>query len=251
MVELYHGNSCSPDETGAFAVPSDRFFAGISAGDLVTVGDGSAVLCIDSVDAQNARARARIRVGGVINQRRGLTVQGGDFRPSCLTEKDLADLEFIAGANVFDAVALSFVADAANVERARRLLAGSDRDILLVAKIETEAGLENLEAICRAADVIMAARGDLALAMPWVELPAAVLAIQEAARYARKPWILGTQVAEGLERFAIPTRAEICDLANWMRTGCDGVLLSYETAFGARPIEAVRTVRTVMDRWSA
>jgi pyruvate kinase len=63
------------------------------------------------------------------------------------------------------------------------------------------------------------------------------------------PWLLATQIAEGLERFAFPTRAEICDLAHWLQEGCAGVLLSYETAFGRRPVDAVAAVAALLAHW--
>ena len=101
---------------------------------------------------------------------------------------------------------------------------------MLIAKIETEAALGALHQICAEADVLVAARGDLALALPWVELPAAVQAIADAARATGTPWILATQLVEGLEYFAFPTRAEICDLSHWRTQGCAGALLARETA---------------------
>jgi pyruvate kinase len=110
--------------------------------------------------------------------------------------------------------------------------------------------LEAIAEIANAADWVMAARGDLALNIPWVELPGAVSRIAEAARRAGKPWILATQIAEGVDRSTLPTRAEICDLAHWMQRGCRGVLLSFETAFGPRPRAAVKAATRLVRRWT-
>jgi pyruvate kinase len=151
----------------------------------------------------------------------------------------------------FDAVALSFVGSDAELKRVRERIQRAGRTVAIVAKIETPAGVANADAICQAADVVMAARGDLALTAPWTELPAAVRAIAASARAAGKPWLLATQVAEGLERFAFPSRAEICDLAHWLAEGCAGVLLSYETAFGSRPTAAVSSVASLLARWGS
>jgi pyruvate kinase len=229
-------------------VPAPALLRELERGDLVTVGDGGTVL--EVIRASAAEAVVVVTVDGTVNQSRGLTVRGGRFRPRCLTGKDLSDLGFVARSGLFDNVAISFVADANDVRRARKVLSAAASPVTLTAKIETLAGVENAVEISAAADLVMAARGDLALAVPWVELPGAVARIQHAADETRTPWILATQVVEGLERFAIPTRAEICDLANWADRGCAGVLLSYETAFGARPVQAVGAVRALLDRWS-
>jgi pyruvate kinase len=134
-----------------------------------------------------------------------------------------------------DAVAVSFVDGATVVDEVRQLTG-----LPVVSKIETAGGLEVLSTICSASDYVMAARGDLALAVPWVELPGAVQQIASACRDSGTPCILATQFAEGIEKFALPTRAEICDLAHWLDEGAAGVMLSYETVFGTQPIRAVR-----------
>jgi pyruvate kinase len=186
---------------------------------------------------------------GVINNCRGLTIQGEDFQPTSLTAKDLKDLDHILSFPVYDAVALSFVGSDADVLEARQLASKANREIPIVAKIETAAGVANINTICGVCDFVMVARGDLAVAIPWLELPSAVSEIASAAKTHSTPWILATQIAEGLERFAMPTRAEICDLAHWMKDGCAGILLSYETAFGAKPIAAVACTAALMSRW--
>ena len=245
--ELIAGSSSDPVRTHVLTVTNALFFSCLKLGSLVTVGDGSAELRV--IEAKVDSARLMAVNDGKVNQARGLTVQGTIFRPRCLTDKDRSDLEFIASSQSFDAVALSFVANRDDITQAREILASANSPIPIIAKVETAAGVENLAEICDAADAVMAARGDLALAIPWVELPAAVKKIEEAAIDSATPWILATQVAEGLERFVIPTRAEICDLARWLERGCSGVLLSYETAFGANPVAAVRATRQLIDRW--
>lgn len=246
---LIPGTTSDPLGQRLLTVRDPAFFAQIQEGDLVLVGDGSAMLRV--VEAGAERAELEVVEDGVLDQHRGLTIQGSHFRPRCLTDKDLADLAFVAAHEEFDAVALSFVSGADDIEDARKVMAAAGRQLPVVAKIETARGVQEAEAICRAADMVMAARGDLALAVPWVELPAAILSIERAALAAGVPWLVATQIAEGLERYMLPTRAEICDLANWMSRGCGGALLSYETVFGSKPLEAIRCVRTLMDRYEA
>ena len=244
------GHSTDPVGDRRLAVRNRHFFANIEPGDLVTVGDGSAVFSVGAVDIGAGTAHVVIETSGTINPSRGLTVQGASFRPQSLTEKDVDDLVFIAKSGAFDAVALSFVSSSDQVVAARKILAAHGSSIPIIAKVETASGVINVHEICDTADMVMAARGDLALAIQWVDLPGAVSQIAKAANVACCPWILGTQIVEGMERFVIPTRAEICDLAHWLGENCGGVLLSYETAFGANPVGAVQVTRLLIDRWA-
>jgi len=217
-------------------IPNARFFSYLREGSVVTIGDG-AILRVSRTAGDEATAE--MLQSGLINHARGINIQGREFQPRSLTEKDLADLEHILGSPIYDVVAISFASSEKEISRVRALARKAKSQIKILAKIETLAGVENLEKICLSADLVMAARGDLALNIPWVELPDAVTRIADVARLHDTPWILATQIVEGLERFAMPTRAEICDLAQWVRAGCAGVMLSTESAFGSRPIEAV------------
>ena len=188
---------------------------------------------------------------GIINQTRGLTLQDGAFVPACLTDTDKRNLAFIAKSEAFDMVAISFTSSAKDVKEARRILAENGCSMPVVAKIETASGVDAATEISGAADMVMAGRGDLALYMPWIELPGLVKRIADAARQTKTPWILATQIAEGMEHFAIPTRAEICDLARWLDDGCAAVMLSYETVFGRNAAGAIRSTRLLIDRWGS
>lgn len=247
-VRLVASTAASTADGGlTLPVVTPGFFAALNRGTAIVVGDGGAMLKVTTTAAAEARAEAT--ADGVIDQCRGLTVQGSARPPVSLTDKDLADLDFVLGSLAFDAVALSFVACAADVVRVRERATRAGRKIAVVAKVETPAGVAEAPAICRVADQILVGRGDLALTAPWVDLFGSVRAVSAAARAQGVPWLLGTQVAEGLERFAFPTRAEICDLSHWLQAGCAGVLLSYETAFGRRPIDAVAAVAALLARW--
>jgi len=233
--------------TRLFPITSHRLFANVKAKDRIVIGDGSLLLEIAAVSDDDIEAFALY--DGVINPNRGLMMQSGSMSPTCLTSKDIEDLEHIARSTVYDMVALSFVSDPADVERARKIIRKADRDMPIIAKIETAQGLRNLYAITDAADMIMAARGDLATAIDWVELPSAVELIARVAGERNKPWVLATQIVEGLERFALPSRAEICDLAHWLNRSASGVMVSYETAFGRKPVEAIIAVNRMIERW--
>ncbi len=230
-------------------VPSAEFFNRLQPGMEITVGDGAATIRVNNVGSDSALAETTS--DGTINQTRGLTVRGGGWQPQAITEKDTADLQHIAISGAYDAVAVSFVSNRDAILFAREVLHRYGSTIEVMAKIETTMGVDNIDEIAAVADSVMAARGDLALAMDWIELPAAVDRIAEGSNAAGCPWLLATQVAEGLERFSMPTRAEICDIAQWRGKGCVGVLLSYETAFGRAPVEAVRCTSRLIHRWSA
>jgi pyruvate kinase len=230
-------------------VPNPLFFSQLTKGSVITIGDGSVLLVVTRTWTNNALAE--VVIGGVVNNCRVLSVQGSKFQPRSLTDKDIQDLNHVLASTEYDAVALSYVSSESDILLVRKMIRDAGRKMSIIAKIETPAGLENIDSISESADVVMAARGDLALTMPWKELPSAVQKIASTASSFSTPWILATQIVEGLERFAMPTRAEICDLANWLQQGCSGVLLSYETAFGVRPVDAVSCTASMMERWGS
>lgn len=247
-VVFTHAPSSNPTPDNVILpIPDPRFFSYLKKGSMVTIGDGVS-LSVTSVES--SCVVAELLRGGIINHARGLSVQSKEFQPLSLTPRDLEHLEHVLSTDLYDAVALSFVSSPDELCAVRDAAKRKGKKILLIAKIETAAALERLDAICDNADCIMAARGDLALSMPWVDLPEAVAQIASVANAADKPWILATQIVEGLERFAFPTRAEICDLGHWMSRQCSGVLLSTETAFGSRPVDAVTLTSHIMRRYS-
>jgi pyruvate kinase len=225
-------------------VNSLDFSSRIGERDCILIGDGSAILEI--ISKKPKRILCRVLQGGIINPNRGIISQARGFQPRCLTDKDVKDLEAIGTTKHFDAVALSFVTSAEDIKKARYILERENASIPILAKIETRQGLEALPEIAAAADAVMIARGDLALFLPWEEMGIAARHAVRTIKGAGKPWIMATQLVEGLERFAFPTRAEISDLTTWALEGADGFLISYETAFGPRPIDAVSSVRSVL-----
>ena len=237
----------NPVTTGRVPLPNEAFVAGLQVGETLVIGDGSAVGKVE--ETSDRGAVVRWANSGLINQRRGVTLRGTSFTPRCLTDEDVEFLRFVAQSSDFDMVALSFVSEPEDVLTARSILAEYGSSIPIVAKIETLPGVARLSEIYSVADIVMAARGDLALQAEWYDLPGYVKEIAQTAAQAAKPWILATQVAEGLERFAMPTRAEICDLSHWLEEGCAAVMLSYETVFGSNAVGAVTCTKTLLDRW--
>jgi pyruvate kinase len=227
-------------------IPADsEIFPRIESGDILLVGDGSVSMGVEKHSGE--RVVCEVVKGGVINPNRGLIVQAGGFEPRSLTEKDKSHLRYVAESDLFDGVALSFVSNADDIVEARKILNENGGAPPVIAKLETKSGVENVSEICRVSDAVMVARGDLALFLPWEELGLYVDHLVAATNESETPWIMATQVAEGLERFSFPTRAEICDIAHWTTEGADGMLLSYETAFGSAPVDTADCVRKILD----
>jgi len=226
-------------------IDSERFLKELCQGDRIFIGDGTVEL--EVVTPGEKMADCKVSVPGIIEQGRGLIVQNGEFEPRALTGQDREHLDTIGRSDCYDVVEISFVSSQEEVAKTREILADHDTHVPIVAKIETASGIKNVQAIADAADALMIARGDLALHMPWPELGYHVEHVVEAAEATETPWIMATQVVEGLERFAFPTRAEVCDLDRWRKRGVDGILLSRETAFGSDPVRAVSAVRDVLN----
>ncbi|HEY5961217.1 MAG TPA: pyruvate kinase, partial [Polyangiaceae bacterium] len=164
-----------------------------------------------------------------------------------LTDKDRADAVFACELGV-DFIALSFVRKAADVLELRELVKDAKAPPWLVAKIEKPEALEQMPAILAASDAIMVARGDLGVELDAAHVPNVQEELVDLARSWKKPVIIATQMLESMITQARPTRAEVTDVANAVRSGADAVMLSAETAAGAFPLEAVRTMDLVIRR---
>lgn len=232
---------------GELPVPDHPFLTSLETGDRILVGDGATILTVAT--GSDRGVTVEVVAAGRIEQTRGLIAQSERFDPPCLTHADRESLATTAAERAFDAVAISFVSSPEDVAETRDILRASGRLIPVIAKIEHPPGVAAAAAIAASADAVIIGRGDLALTLDWVELPGAVLSVASDCQQQGIPWVVGTQVAEGLERFSFPTRAEICDLARWLDYGASGALLSYETAFGANPIAAVAATRKISERW--
>ena len=161
-----------------------------------------------------------------------------------ITEKDRADAAF-AVEQELDYLALSFVRRAADIAELRALV---PKTVLVIAKIEKDSALENIESIVRASDGVMVARGDLGVELPFEEVPIAQKKIIKLANIIGRPVITATQMLESMIENPRPTRAEASDVANAIIDGTDAVMLSAETAAGAYPRLAVQAMRRIISR---
>ncbi|HEX9153482.1 MAG TPA: pyruvate kinase [Candidatus Saccharimonadales bacterium] len=189
---------------------------------------------------------ATVENDGYLLKRKGMNLPDTDFKGDILTEKDLADIEWGVGQDI-DYVALSFVQTADDIYNLRKILTDLGRDVKIIAKIETKAAImpENMEAIVKAADAIMVARGDLAVETPSESVPVVQRELIGLCLKHAKPSIVATQMLLSMVDAPEPTRAEVSDVATAVFLGADSVMLSDETAMGNYPIEAVKTMKRV------
>ena len=183
--------------------------------------------------------------GGRLGEHKGINAPGVKLPAAAVTAKDEADLKFGLALGV-DLVALSFVQTAEDCLTARRIIRTAGADVPLIAKIERPRALEHLDAILRAADGVMVARGDLGLECPLEHIPRIQKTIIARARALGRPVIVATQVLESMRTQPRPTRAEVSDAATAVDQGADAIMLAGETAAGEFPVEAVRTLSEVI-----
>ena len=214
----------------------------VAAGDTVLLADGALDLKVESV--RGTDIVCRVVTGGILGSRKGLNIPGRSLGGSGLTPKDRDDLLFGIQRGV-DFVALSFVRKAADVHEARKLIENAGGDAPLIAKIENQEALDNIGEILEAVDGIMVARGDLGVWTPIARVPLVQKSLIEKCNHAGKPVITATHMLRSMVDKPRPTRAEVTDVANSVLDGTDAVMLSEETAVGAYPVEAVRTMAEV------
>jgi len=228
-------------QEGEIPITYDELAHDVGPGNRILINDGLIELLVTAVDAP--RVTATVLHGGLLSSHKGMNLPGIAVSAPSLTEKDKADLEF-AVANELDALALSFVRRADDIEQMRALI---PKSMLIVAKIEKDVALQNIEEILRASDAVMVARGDLGVELPFEEVPIAQKKIIALANRMGRPVITATQMLESMIENPRPTRAEASDVANAILDGTDCVMLSAETAAGAYPRLAVEAMRRIIN----
>ncbi len=209
----------------------------------IYLADG--VVKLEVVKRETGAVTAHVLVGGALRSRMGFSAHGLALKKFVLTPKDRADLAALSAAGV-DALAVSFVQTAKDVDSVRKLLPRNSPPFL-IAKMETAASIRNAEAISDSADALMVARGDLGFAVPLARLPHIQKELIALCIRKGKPVITATQMLESMIQAAFPTRAEVSDVANAILDGTDAVMLSAETAAGKFPFETVRTMRMIIE----
>ncbi len=236
-IETYNGEG--------IPMPSPIFAKGAGRGSRVFLDDGSLLLQITATKGILGRQFiARVHRGGTLYSHKGINVPELRLRRNIFEKKDHDDMDFALSQKV-DYVAISFVRSADDIRFARKIM--GTRATKLIAKIERPEALDNLEEIIKEADAVMVARGDLGIETPLWQLPVRQKEIIEKAHLEMKPVIVATQMLESMTRNSIPTRAEVSDVANAVYDSSDAVMLSAETASGKHPVEALRTMRQILE----
>ncbi|HEY0971821.1 MAG TPA: pyruvate kinase [Gemmatimonadales bacterium] len=232
---------CHEGEDGPDDVPvTYPLHEDVHEGDRILVNDGLIELVV--VEVRSPRVIARVVHGGQMGSHKGMNLPGVQVSAPSITEKDHADVAFAVEQGL-DYLALSFVRRAEDIASLREMI---PRHLLIVAKIEKDSALDNIEEILRATDAVMVARGDLGVELPFEQVPyAQKRIIHLATRYGR-PVITATQMLESMVTHPRPTRAEASDVANAIIDGTDAVMLSAETAAGAFPRLAVQAMRRII-----
>lgn len=214
----------------------------VSSGDFLLLDDGRLILKVKTVIG--AKINCNVIVGGELSNNKGINRQGGGLSANFLTEKDKTDLKIAIDLGV-DYIAISFPRDAADIHLARQLVKEAGGTAGIIAKIERTEAVAHIDEIVLASDAVMVARGDLGVEIGDAELPSVQKMIIHKCRVHDRAVITATQMMESMIHNAIPTRAEVFDVANAILDGTDAVMLSAETATGDHPdvvIEAVARV---------
>lgn len=245
-IQLAHGSRVTMTtrevvgEPGLIPSQYEPLARDVRPGDRILLDDG--LLELKVVEVAGTEVACTTIHGGVLKDRKGMSLPGVDLSIPCLTDKDRVDAQFALDLGV-DFLALSFVRRAADVEELRALIAKSP-SVHIIAKIETPEALEGIEAILDVSDGIMVARGDLGVELPPEVVPVVQRQLVAQARAKGKPAIVATQMLESMIEHPRPTRAEVSDVANAVFSGADAVMLSAESASGAYPLRTVE----MMDR---
>jgi pyruvate kinase len=212
----------------------------VHVGDRVLINDGLLELVVLDVDAP--RVTARVLHGGKLTSHKGINLPGVQVSAPSITEKDREDVAFAVQQEV-EYLALSFVRKADDILQLRAMI---PREMLVVAKIEKDSALDNIESIIKTTDAVMVARGDLGVELPFEEVPFAQKRIISLCNRLGRPVITATQMLESMITHPRPTRAEASDVANAILDGTDAVMLSAETAAGQYPRLAVEAMNRII-----
>ena len=235
------GPTADPEER-AIHVDYEDMVEQLKVGDRITVDNG--LINLEVLEVGERDLRCRVQDGGVLGSRRHINLPGVRINLPSITKQDVEDIRFAVEHDI-DFLAVSFVRSAEAVRDARRIIAGAgSHHAQIIAKIENQEGLDNLDAIIAEADGIMVARGDLGVEVEFEMLPAAQRDMVRRCALAGKPVIVATQLLESMIDNPMPTRAEVTDVANAVYEQVDAVMLSGETATGKYPARCV----TVLDR---
>ncbi len=221
--------------------PHPEIYNYLTPNSILLVNDGRIRLQV--IEQNSDQLVTEILNDSEISNNKGVNIPDVILPIDALTKKDKSDLMKALDMGV-DWVALSFVQQAEDINKLKKMIGNK---ALVMAKIEKPSAVKNIDAIINAADGIMIARGDLGVEMPTEQVPIAQKNIIRRCRHFGKPVVVATQMLESMIDNLVPTRAEASDVANAIYDGTDAVMLSGESAVGAHPIEAIKTMNKIIE----
>ena len=237
-------NDPTPGDSTRVQLPDADVMKSLNVGDRILLNDGKIEMTVDSVAPD--KIVATVVRGTEIWSRRGFNLPDTEIATSVLTEKDRADLEY-ALTKEPDWVAISFVQKPEDVAEVRDfIVARTSHPVKIIAKIERPNAVERITEIAAAADGVMIARGDLAVEVPFEEVPAISRHIIRECRKMNKPVIMATQMLGTMVNSEFPTRAEITDVANAAYLRADSTMTSEETTIGINPVNVINTMNKIL-----
>lgn len=223
----------------------DDFPMDVNPGERILLDDGKLIFEVLETNNRN-EVKAIVLQGGPLQSKKGVNLPNTKLSLPALTDKDKKDAVFAISQQV-DWLALSFVKNAEDLKGLRALIeANCDYKIPIIAKIEKPEAVENIDKIIAFCDGLMVARGDLGVEVPAEEVPLIQKELVLAAKRARIPVIIATQMMESMINSLTPTRAEVNDVANSVMDGADAVMLSGETSIGKHPVEVIKTMSKIL-----
>jgi pyruvate kinase len=236
------GNPGQPSEPGIIYVNYAYFVEDVPVGSHILIDDGSLELIV--IEKNEDTLICEVQNEGKIESRKSVNVPSVSFRLPSLSEKDKEFVKFCIDEDI-EFIAHSFVRNKNDILAIQDILDAYNSKIKIIAKIENQEGVDNLDEILDHAYGIMVARGDLAIEIPYEKIPGIQRHIIAKCISRRKPVIVATQMLHSMIEHPRPTRAEVSDIANAIFSRTDAIMLSGETAYGKYPVEAVRTMAKV------
>jgi pyruvate kinase len=216
----------------------------VKLGNKILIDDGKLEVVVKSIE-RNGDVKVEVTIGGILSSKKGINLPDTKISLPALTDKDLADLDFIIDQKL-DWVALSFVRSVKDLVILRSKLEEKKSRTKIIAKIEKPEAVTNIRDIILESDAIMIARGDLGVEMPVEKVPMIQKDLIRKCMHRAKPVIVATQMMESMIDRVKPNRSEITDVANAVLEGADAVMLSGETATGEHPVLVVETMTKII-----
>lgn len=233
------------EEVQSVDVNYPNFVNDISVGDVVLLDNGA--LRMKVLKKLANKIECQVLTEGTLRSRRHINLPGVKVSLPALTAKDLSDVELALELGV-DFIALSFAREAKDIQQLRAVIERAHHKPLLIAKIEDQQAVSNLDEIIREADAIMVARGDLGIEVPYEELPIIQRKVVKECQRVGRPVIVATHMLESMIQNPMPTRAEITDVANAVFEQADAIMLSGETTVGKYPLQCLEVFNRISER---